>query len=39
LATNVYSFVEGKGWRILAHHASLPLVESSPAPTRRASVH
>jgi hypothetical protein len=28
LATNVYIFTDG-GWRMLAHHASLPLVESS----------
>ena len=39
LATNVYRYVEGKGWRMLAHHASLPLVESSPAQTRRESMH
>ncbi len=39
LATNVYGYVEGKGWGILAHHASLPLVESSPPRTRRESMH
>ena len=30
LATNVYGYVEGSGWAMLAHHASLPLVETSP---------
>ena len=27
LATNIYAYLDG-GWRMLAHHASLPLVES-----------
>jgi hypothetical protein len=36
LATNIYTLTDG-GWRMLAHHASLPLVESNaerpgPAP-------
>ena len=35
LATNVYIFT-GDGWRMLAHHASLPLVESNtPTETPR----
>lgn len=35
LATNVYRYSDG-GWRMLAHHASLPLVESgATAPAQR----
>ncbi|MCP5305821.1 MAG: nuclear transport factor 2 family protein [Chromatiaceae bacterium] len=38
LATNVYGYLDG-GWRMLAHHASLPLVESAEGDSRRASLH
>ena len=39
LATNIYGFIDG-GWRMLAHHASLPLVETDPpAPATRAPLH
>ena len=31
LATNIYTLVDG-GWRMLAHHASLPLVDPKPEP-------
>ena len=27
MATNVYQRMEGGQWRMLAHHASLPLIE------------
>ena len=33
LATNIYGYIDG-GWRMLAHHASLPLVETQPAATQ-----
>ena len=33
LATNIYGYIDG-GWRMVAHHASLPLVETPPAATR-----
>ena len=38
LATNVYVFTAG-GWRMLAHHASLPLVESKEPPEPSESPH
>jgi ketosteroid isomerase-like protein len=38
LATNVYRY-SGGGWRMLAHHASLPLVESRAAPPARPPLH
>lgn len=38
LATNVYGMVEG-GWRMLAHHASLPLVDTSRESKRRTPLH
>lgn len=38
LATNIYGFVDG-GWRMLAHHASLPLVESDEREAHRAPLH
>ena len=31
LATNIYTLVDGS-WRMLAHHASLPLVDPKPEP-------
>lgn len=34
LATNVYSHTDD-GWRLVAHHASLPLVEKSAKEPRR----
>lgn len=38
LATNVYRYIDGS-WRMLAHHASLPLVEARREPRRRPAVH
>lgn len=38
LATNIYRLTDD-GWRMLAHHASLPLVESKAAPPRRTPLH
>ena len=38
LATNVYGFVNG-GWKMLAHHASLPLVESTREHSSRPPLH
>ncbi len=32
MATNVYTRVEGGQWRMLAHHASLPLIEPEQEP-------
>ena len=33
LATNIYGYIDG-GWRMLAHHASLPLVETQSADSQ-----
>lgn len=33
LATNIYGYIDG-GWRMLAHHASLPLVETQTAESQ-----
>ncbi|MCP5298754.1 MAG: nuclear transport factor 2 family protein [Chromatiaceae bacterium] len=39
LATNVYTFADGS-WRMLAHHASLPLVEKATTePSQSPSLH
>ena len=38
LATNVYIFT-ADGWRMLAHHASLPLVESREQPETPRPLH
>ena len=38
LATNIYIFIEG-GWRMLAHHASLPLVESTQPQQTKQPLH
>ena len=38
LATNVYRYVDG-GWRMLAHHASLPLVEPRGGQPERRPLH
>jgi ketosteroid isomerase-like protein len=38
LATNIYRCIDGS-WRMLAHHASLPLVESDPAKAVRRPLH
>jgi hypothetical protein len=38
LATNVYWYTDG-GWQMLAHHASLPLVESRPTRDKRGAMH
>jgi hypothetical protein len=38
IATNVYR-LEGSAWRMLLHHASLPLVESSPSSTTEHALH
>lgn len=38
LATNVYAQHDG-GWQMLAHHASLPLVEPQEQPTQQSSLH
>lgn len=38
LATNVYQYVDG-GWRMLAHHASLPLVEPRSKQAGRRPLH
>lgn len=38
LATNVYARGDG-GWRMLAHHASLPLVEPRKEPPEQTSLH
>lgn len=38
LATNVYVRMDG-GWRMLAHHASLPLVERSIEPSTPPALH
>ncbi len=38
LATNIYALGEA-GWQMLAHHASLPLVESDGEPPQPAALH
>lgn len=38
LATNIYGRT-GSGWQMLAHHASLPLVESSASGSVRVPLH
>ena len=38
LATNIYQLTDD-GWRMLAHHASLPLVEPGAAAPRRTPLH
>ncbi len=38
LATNVYGYVGGSWW-MLAHHASLPLVDSGTDQTRSSALH
>ena len=38
LATNIYCHVDG-GWQMLAHHASLPLVESQPGKDTPGALH
>ena len=38
IATNVY-IAEDDGWRMLGHHASLPMVRGAPGPESEALVH
>lgn len=38
IATNVYIAADGGGWRMFAHHASLPMVGAA-APRSRVAVH